>query len=184
MICISRQKGMWESAQEEPHSLRGSGLRESAVGWAIFPLRMGYEALKQRDMCQKRWELTTILKTIHLEGLLFVGQRGHMFWDSPQHAWPSSYRGKTSGWSPEVCPEATKSLKRPTMCLVSCLQMLNRTLIMTVSCKLGLRIGQLYTVVKLFRARNTDHWLWLCVGVANIQQTYWHSRKHWMLCSF
>ena len=29
-----------------------------------------------------------------------------------------------SGLSPEICPEATKTLKRPTMCLVSCMQML------------------------------------------------------------
>ena len=29
-----------------------------------------------------------------------------------------------SGLSPEVCPEATKTLKRPTVCLVSCMQML------------------------------------------------------------
>ena len=71
MICISRQKGMWESAQEEPHSLRGSGLRESAMdgrsfhsGWAMKLWNSGICAKRDGNWPQF-WKLS-ILRDFYL----------------------------------------------------------------------------------------------------------------------
>ena len=109
---------------------RGCGNQQTNGGWTIRDgierREVGLNHRVFRDLDVWNYCIPTNLISIHIEGLLFVGQRGNVS-DSPRIkmvSYTSSYRGIFSGLSPEVCPEATKTLKRPTVCLVSCMQML------------------------------------------------------------
>ena len=106
-VVINKQMGMdnkrWHWTKRswvEPQSFQGFGRLE-----LLYTDQSDFHTSWGASICWPTWKLS----------------------DSPRIkmvSYTSSYRGIFSGLSPEVCPEATKTLKRLTMCLVSCMQML------------------------------------------------------------